>query len=124
VEGETVLINLSTGVYYGIEGAGAVAFAHLSAGREPAAIGDELAGLYGVETATVQDDLDRFVAQLLEEGILVTGEPGAATALEIPEVSGPYAAPALEIYTDMGDLLALDPPMPGLKDIPWEPPSA
>ncbi len=22
----------------------------------------------------------------------------------------------------MGDLLALDPPMPGLKDIPWEPP--
>ncbi len=32
----------------------------------------------------------------------------------------PYTAPALEIFRDMQDLLALDPPMPGLSDIPWK----
>ncbi len=32
----------------------------------------------------------------------------------------PYTAPTLEIFRDMQDLLALDPPMAGLSDIPWK----
>jgi hypothetical protein len=124
VEGETVLINLATGAYYSIDGAGAIAFTHLVAGREPAAVGDDIAGLYGIEPATARLDLERFVAELVEEGILLPGETDHRPNLEVPVPSGDYAAPALEVYTDMGDLLALDPPMPGLKDIPWEPPSS
>ena len=34
----------------------------------------------------------------------------------------PYEAPTLNIYRDMGDLLALDPPMPGLADMAWKDP--
>jgi hypothetical protein len=123
VEGETVLINLATGVYYSIAGTGAVAFARLTAGEDPADVAAELARLYETDAATVAADLERFVASLLEESILVEGEPGSAADLDAPPASGPYAAPELEVYTDMGDLLALDPPMPGLQDIPWEAPS-
>ena len=32
----------------------------------------------------------------------------------------PYKSPQLHIYTDMEDLLALDPPTPGFADIPWK----
>ena len=31
-----------------------------------------------------------------------------------------YAAPQLNVYRDMGDLLALDPPTPGLELTPWQ----
>ena len=34
----------------------------------------------------------------------------------------PYEIPKLNIYRDMGDLLALDPPVPGLGDTPWKDP--
>jgi hypothetical protein len=34
----------------------------------------------------------------------------------------PYVPPALHIYRDMGQLLALDPPTPGLMDIDWKDP--
>jgi len=33
-------------------------------------------------------------------------------------------APRLDKYTDMQEMLALDPPLPGIEDIPWEPPAA
>jgi len=32
----------------------------------------------------------------------------------------PYAAPQLQIYRDMQDLLALDPPAPGMNQIAWD----
>jgi len=32
----------------------------------------------------------------------------------------PYEIPKINIYRDLGDLLALDPPVPGLGDTPWK----
>ena len=124
VESEIVLINLATGVYYSIAGAGAIAFAQLVAGRDSEAVGAELADLYDIDPATASSDVERFVTALLDEGILVPGEAGPGGAVEVPVPDGSYSAPSLDVYTDMDDLLALDPPMPGLKDIPWEPPSS
>jgi len=55
---------------------------------------------------------------LLQEGLVVPAEGGAGPAVE--PVPGPAAArqpfipPALNKYTDMADLLALDPPLPVL----------
>lgn len=123
VDGETVLINLSTGVYYSIAGPGAVAFAHLAAGAEPAEVAAELASLYGEDATAVAADVDAFVASLIAENVLLPADAAGAAPTEVPPASGPYVPPALEVYTDMGDLLALDPPMPGLQDIPWEAPS-
>ncbi|MEZ5101556.1 MAG: PqqD family peptide modification chaperone [Thermoleophilia bacterium] len=123
VDGETVLINLSTGVYYSIAGSGALAFAHLAAGAEPAAVAAELAARYAVDEAPVASDLEPFLASLLAERVLVPTDDVPAAPVEATPADGPYAPPLLEVYTDMGDLLALDPPMPGLQDIPWEAPS-
>ena len=42
--------------------------------------------------------------------------------LREPDPNVPYESPLLNIYRDMGDLLALDPPMPGLAEMNWKEP--
>ena len=55
---------------------------------------------------------------LLQEGLVVPAEGGSLSAVEPIPGSGagrqPFTPPALNKYTDMADLLALDPPMPVL----------
>jgi hypothetical protein len=50
------------------------------------------------------------------------GGPGQKLGVQEGQQKLPYEAPVLNIYRDMGDLLALDPPTPGLYDIAWKAP--
>jgi hypothetical protein len=62
---------------------------------------------------------------LLQENLVVASENGAtagAQTMTEPEAKLPYELPKLNIYRDMGDLLALDPPVPGLGETPWKEP--
>ena len=52
IDGEVMVINLKTGVYYSITGAGAFAWPMLIAGATPREIGARLARQYGVELLT------------------------------------------------------------------------
>lgn len=123
LDGEAVIINLSTGVYFSAAGTGAVAWALLEAGHDRAGIAQGLAGHFGVPVEQVDGDLDPFLAELRRHDLVVPGTPeGEPTAVDLDGSGAPYGPPALEVYTDMADLLALDPPMPGLADIPWRDP--
>jgi hypothetical protein len=62
------------------------------------------------------------VAQLVEEKLIVVSERESPARVneEIPSPTAlPYTTPELKTYRDMGDLLALDPPLPGMREIPW-----
>ena len=65
----------------------------------------------------------RLAAELVEER-LVTPAEGGVSRSEFrppkPEQNLPYESPELVVYRDMADLLALDPPVPGLEYTPWE----
>ena len=127
IGGEAVILNLSTGVYYSLDGAGGLAFALLSRGHPPARVGARLAADYeGVSEAEATADVERLAAELTAESVLVDAGDSVAAELEEHELppAGEYLAPELQTFTDMGDLLALDPPMPGLKDVPWRAPGA
>ena len=69
-----------------------------------------------------ENDLFSFIRQLVDEDLVLPGsvdkESRRAEVMGIKEVS--YTTPELVIYRDMGDLLALDPPLPGLDEIPWK----
>jgi Coenzyme PQQ synthesis protein D (PqqD) len=123
LDGEAVIINLSTGVYFSATGSGAVAWALLQAGHDRAGIAQGVAEHFGVPVDQVDDDLGPFLADLRSHDLVV---PGTAVsepeAVELDAAGTAYAPPELEVYTDMSDLLALDPPMPGLADIPWRDP--
>jgi hypothetical protein len=128
VDGEAVLINLSSGVYYSLQGPGATAWAYLEAGHPLDAVAAQLAARHGAPPARARADVEALVAELRGEGVLVeratAGPPATVDEAELPVADGDYTPPALERYADMGDLLALDPPMPGVADIPWRAPQA
>jgi len=123
MDGEAVLINLSNGMYYSIDGVGGVVWECIEKGCRLDAVCEYIAEQLGAERATVARDVAAFLDQLRAENLVAdTGTAEAATAVdETPLPQGlAYSAPVLNVYRDMGDLLALDPPMPGLKDIPWK----
>ncbi len=125
MDGEAVIIDLTTGTYYSLAGTGGRAWQLLEAGASIDNAVDTIAREYGIDRTRASDDMRALVSQLIDEQLVVPSptpagsQPGEALpAASVP--AGEYHAPELQIYRDMQDLLALDPPMPGLQDIPWK----
>lgn len=113
VDEETIIVNLDSGCYYDLNHSGGRILAALAsgAGREEAVA--MVAGDYGVGVEELGEAVEHLTAQLLAEGILVEGEAAANGGFPGSAASGspsrPYEAPALGRYTDMQELLVLDP---------------
>lgn len=126
LDGEAVMINLSNGFYYSMNGVGAFIWEQIAAGQSLDAIVTSLTRQYDVSSERAQADLDQLVSQLLEEDLVLASNadivpPGTSVLFDGPKLT--YQPPKLEIYRDIGHLVALDPPMPGLKDLPWHEPN-
>ncbi|HKW80718.1 MAG TPA: PqqD family protein [Casimicrobiaceae bacterium] len=113
IEGEVMVINLDSGVYYSITGAGAAAWPMLVGGATTSEIGEALARRYDVEAATVERDVDAFIERLAGEGILRPLADAAAIAAvaAVPEALAAVAYPGFgfERFEDMQALLVIDP---------------
>ena len=122
IDSEAVLINLGTGMYYTLDGMGCEVWAMIERRLSLAEMSDALAVRYRVEQADVLSDLTRLAGELLEEGLVrLTPEAGGADRVGGPATglspgADVYAPPILHRYTDMAEVLALDPPLPALKD--------
>ncbi len=122
LHGEAVLINLATGHYYSMDSAGAAIWElvdqRLSAGEIVRALTQQ----YDIAAEQARNDLKRLLDELEAERLVLpyTGPPVEAQTLEPRAARLPYETPRLVRYSDMADMLALDPPLPGLKDIPWK----
>jgi hypothetical protein len=80
---------------------------------------------YAVSREQAQTDVERLAAELLQENLLLATNDGVEPQIIAEQESQQklaYEAPLLNTYRDMGDLLALDPPTPGLQDIAWKDP--
>jgi hypothetical protein len=122
LEGEAIIIDLETGVYFSLNNVGGRIWSLITSGLPASEIADVLAKEYISEDHQIQRDLNQLVDQLLAEGLIEPSPMSQAVGPIPPAPSGipmPYEPPHLEIYRDMGDLLALDPPAPGLSEIPW-----
>jgi hypothetical protein len=101
IDGEVVAINLDSGSYYSLEGTGAAIWEAIDQGAPVSQIGAALGE---------QVDLRAFVAELEAEGLVrpaTNGLDPADRAWVPPE--GPLEPPRLEKFTDLEDLLLLDP---------------
>jgi hypothetical protein len=117
VDGEAIIIHLETGRYYSAEGVGAILWQLLDSGIP---LGDITAGLtdrFGPSAQQARQDLERFVAELVREELLVSDDASATASAGVDTAFADiaYSTPTLHAYRDMADLLALDPPMPSLK---------
>jgi hypothetical protein len=121
IEGEAILINLSTGMYYSMTGAAAFIWSQLTQESTVDRLSQAVAGQYGIEHVQAHGDVERLVGELLDEGLIVSsGDPsGPMTPEANPSfVPGVYEVPRLVKYDDMADMFALDPPLPELPLVP------
>ena len=121
MDGEVVIINLSTGSYYTGNGVTGTLWP-LIEGRCPVATMIEwLCSHYDVTPARAAADVERLLHHLEAEQIIrPAGAPASSSlAAEVAPERQPYRVPEVEVFRDMAQLLALDPPMPDVGDIPW-----
>ncbi|WP_129670916.1 PqqD family protein [Candidatus Chloroploca sp. Khr17] len=112
VDGEAIVVNLDSGAYYSMRDSAGVIWAALLHGNDAQAIGTLLSEVYGMSAETVAGEVDTFLDQLLAEQLVVpaVNPPEALPPLLIdlpPDET--FTSPLLEKYTDMADLLLLDP---------------
>lgn len=123
IDGEAILINVATGVYYSLEDIGAYLWDLLTSGHSVEQSAQALVSRYRISAGQARTDLEGFLHQLIEEDLILeseTADSPSANGVSAISSDEDYRKPELNIYRDMGDLLALDPPTPGLTVTPWE----
>jgi hypothetical protein len=74
LSGETVLLNLESGVYYGLDAVGTRVWQLLMEGRTIAGICETMVDEYDVAPDVLHGDVIRLVAELRERGIVTPRE--------------------------------------------------
>jgi hypothetical protein len=116
---EVVVANFLTGVYYSLFGSAAQLWDGLMAGLPLGRVAGEIAAVSGIETAEFSQAAEKLVADLLDEKLIepgVTADPVAWSP--IPPDGDDYGLPVLERFTDMQDLLLLD-PVHDVEEMGW-----
>ena len=115
---EIVIINLASGTYYSLDQSGAEIWQLLQQGATCPAIVAKIAATYALKYKEIELPVEKFLTELIQEKLITPN--GASTqahtqassmALGDPSSSGRrhFTPPSLNKYTDMQDLLLLDP---------------
>jgi hypothetical protein len=115
IDGEVIVINLTSGNYYSVKGSGADVWDVIesSPGADKSTIAAAVAARFGRESDDVARAITDFLETLQREELVAAAENGA-TASPLPATgtgngSKTFEPPLLEKYTDMQDLVLLDP---------------
>lgn len=112
VDNEAIIVNLDNGAYYSLRDTGCVIWRLLEQGATTAQVITQLSQQYEGETAVVTSAVQQLIAELQAEA-LVSPRNEAATSPSLAFVAGndhpAFTEPVLEKFTDMSDLLLLDP---------------
>lgn len=106
IDGEVVIVNLDNGYYYSLDNVGAQVWQLIDAGHSREAITAQLQHRYD-GNEQFASDISAFVAKLQSEDLVSASDSGEEAAVELPEI--PYAPPKLQKFTDMDNLLLIDP---------------
>jgi coenzyme PQQ synthesis protein D (PqqD) len=111
---EAVIVHLERGTYYSVRGPAFAAWTLVSAGVAVGAIVDGLAATYDAPASEIEAAVTALIAELEREGLIVPGagaapSPPVASAPVAPPARQPFERPVLEKFTDVQELLALDP---------------
>jgi hypothetical protein len=112
IDKETVAIDTESGVYFSITGSGYLIVQMLDQGADVESLIARLAAVFDMDPSALRPVVDAFVAQLLAEALIVPATVGADdTAQSEPRRpdSEPFTLPTLHKFTDMHDLLLMDP---------------
>lgn len=116
MDGEAIVINLSSGVYYSMESTAAKIWRDLCAGEELSALIADAQSAYPNDTQAPAQ-IETFVTQLVADGLLAEAGGAAPEAEVLEDVAWPttFSAPQLESFDDVAEMVSLDPPLPELQ---------
>ncbi len=110
-DNEIIVVNLTNGNYYSLRDTAAVIWKLIRQKPLYHTLLDTISTAYRLTDTALREEITPFVDQLLHDQMIRLEDPNgnAQAALVLPEKTGAYAAPVLESYSDMQDLLMLDP---------------
>ncbi len=110
VDGEVVIVNLDNGLYFSTDQIGTNVWGLLAEGKPVDAILDWASTTYGDHPETTAD-VNAFLTQLADNQLVVAVEdaPEPEPNIATPPVPAAYVRPELQVYSDMEELLLLDP---------------
>src|SRR5256714_7857857 len=113
IEGEAILVDLRTGNYYSIQGSGSQIWEAIARGATLAHVTEAVAKAFSIEPDEAHAAVSSLSDQLEREGLILPVEDAGAQApspnLQLSSNGQAFSAPVVEKYTDMQDLVLLDP---------------
>lgn len=111
-EDETVAVHFETGNYYSLNRSADVVWDLIIKGLSLNEVMSAMQLFFSDYSNAFEKDIEEFVQILLKEKLIVHMEEGIAASDWIPSNGGPlipYEKPKIETFSDMKDLLLLDP---------------
>ena len=112
IDGEAIVLHLKNGHYFSMEGSAALIWAGVERRLSPESIAEALAARFDLDPGEAAKAVRQLVHELLANDLVrPTGgssqtDPGLGQV--VPDGVA-YAPPRLDVFTDMQDLLLLDP---------------
>jgi hypothetical protein len=108
---EVVLVNLDSGMYYSLRGSATQIWIRLFNQYSLIEILADLIQIYQVTENQLITDINLFVTQLLELKIIKTATDAERKEIDFisKDVLIDYSTPVVEIFSDMQEILLLDP---------------
>ena len=112
IDGETIVIDLTTGTYYSLRGSGSTIWNAVASGASHDAIVGHLEDVYDGQPAEIAEAAEAFLSQLEAEQLIAPGNgagTGGGATPRPTETRSRFEPPQLERYEDMQDIILLDP---------------
>lgn len=108
VENDTVVINLGTGVYYNLNLTSSHIWNLITCGFSREEVVAEYGSVFQIDRLTAENDVSGIISLLLEQKLIFESSspmPGEKCKADVQ----PYEKPNIEQFTDMQEMLLLDP---------------
>jgi hypothetical protein len=114
INGEAIMLHHGTGDYFSADGIGAVVWQWIGEARSHDQIVRALEASFPHSSGGIAAALDAFLADLLRHELIreiASGDDPApdAPAQQATNLGGEFTSPVLHVYSDMRDVLLLDP---------------
>lgn len=117
LDGESIIMDFRSGMYFSADNIGAIIWDGLAAGFDTAAIEQRIRDASSGDPQQIAADVREFTAALVTNKLVQESDaPSAPTGWTVPLPTVPivYVKPELTCYGDMRDLAMLDP----VHDVP------
>jgi hypothetical protein len=116
LDGETTIVDLDSGIYYALNESGSLIWDGLIGGAGAKTIAGTLVSAFEIDEASATEAVSALLEELTAAGLIVpateassNGSAPASNGAGPAQPKAPFAAPKLSTYTDMQELLLLDP---------------